>query len=91
MAMINRLGFNNKGVDHLVRRVQRHRFDGVLGINIGKNFDTPIDERGRRLPALPGQGLRLRGLRDGQHLLPQHEEPARTAGRGRNWTGCWPR
>jgi dihydroorotate dehydrogenase len=41
-AMINRLGFNNKGVDHLVRRVQRHRFKGVLGINIGKNFDTPI-------------------------------------------------
>lgn len=40
-AMINRLGFNNKGVDHLVRRVRRHRFQGVLGINIGKNFDTP--------------------------------------------------
>jgi len=42
-AMINRLGFNNKGVDHLVRRVRRHRFKGILGINIGKNFDTPID------------------------------------------------
>ncbi len=42
-AMINRLGFNNKGVDHLVRRVKRHRFRGVLGINIGKNFDTPIE------------------------------------------------
>jgi dihydroorotate dehydrogenase len=42
-AMINRLGFNNKGVDHLVRRVRRHRFQGVLGINIGKNFDTPIE------------------------------------------------
>jgi dihydroorotate dehydrogenase len=41
-AMINRLGFNNKGVDHLVRRVKNHRFKGVLGINIGKNFDTPI-------------------------------------------------
>jgi dihydroorotate dehydrogenase len=42
-AMINRLGFNNKGVDHLVRRVRRHRFRGILGINIGKNFDTPIE------------------------------------------------
>lgn len=42
-AMINRLGFNSKGVDHLVRRVQRHRFTGILGINIGKNFDTPMD------------------------------------------------
>ena len=42
-AMINRLGFNNKGVDHLVRRVRRRRFKGILGINIGKNFDTPND------------------------------------------------
>ena len=42
-AMINRLGFNNKGVDHLVHRVRNHRFRGVLGINIGKNFDTPND------------------------------------------------
>ncbi len=42
-AMINRLGFNNKGVDHLVRQVRRHRFKGILGINIGKNFDTPIE------------------------------------------------
>jgi len=42
-AMINRLGFNNKGVDHLVRRVRKHHFKGILGINIGKNFDTPIE------------------------------------------------
>ena len=41
-AMINRLGFNSKGVDHLVRRVKNHQFKGILGINIGKNFDTPI-------------------------------------------------
>ena len=43
-ALINRLGFNNDGVDALVRNVQRSRFardGGVLGINIGKNFDTP--------------------------------------------------
>lgn len=42
-AMINRLGFNNKGVDHLVKRVKHHRYPGILGINIGKNFDTPIE------------------------------------------------
>ncbi|MCJ7815879.1 MAG: dihydroorotate dehydrogenase (quinone), partial [Xanthomonadales bacterium] len=42
-AMINRLGFNNKGVDHLVRRVKNHSYKGVLGINIGKNFDAPIE------------------------------------------------
>ena len=43
-AMINRLGFNNKGVDYLVRQVKKHRFKGILGINIGKNFDTPNDK-----------------------------------------------
>jgi dihydroorotate dehydrogenase len=42
-AMINRLGFNNKGVDHLVERARQRRFKGILGINIGKNFDTPIE------------------------------------------------
>ena len=42
-AMINRLGFNNKGVDYLVSKVRNHRFRGVLGINIGKNFDTPLE------------------------------------------------
>lgn len=42
-AMINRLGFNNKGVDYLVKQVKRRKFNGILGINIGKNFDTPND------------------------------------------------
>ncbi|MFP5304998.1 MAG: quinone-dependent dihydroorotate dehydrogenase, partial [Gammaproteobacteria bacterium] len=42
-ALINRLGFNNKGVDHLLARVTESGYDGVLGINIGKNFDTPIE------------------------------------------------
>jgi len=40
-AVINRLGFNNEGVDALVRNVERARYGGVLGINIGKNKDTP--------------------------------------------------
>lgn len=40
-ALINRFGFNNKGVDHLVEQVQKRRYAGVLGINIGKNKDTP--------------------------------------------------
>ena len=42
-AVINRLGFNNDGVDALVRNVERTKFSGVLGINIGKNKDTPND------------------------------------------------
>ena len=42
-AIINRLGFNNDGVDRLVENVRRARWRGVLGINIGKNFDTPLE------------------------------------------------
>ncbi|MGQ0618487.1 MAG: quinone-dependent dihydroorotate dehydrogenase [Panacagrimonas sp.] len=42
-ALINRLGFNNKGVDHLIACVRQSDFRGVLGINIGKNADTPIE------------------------------------------------
>jgi dihydroorotate dehydrogenase len=42
-AIINRLGFNNEGVEKLLRNVERSRYDGILGINIGKNFDTPIE------------------------------------------------
>ena len=42
-ALINRLGFNNKGVDYLLRQVSQADYSGVLGINIGKNFDTPIE------------------------------------------------
>jgi len=42
-ALINRLGFNNKGVDYLVNRLKKMRYRGVLGINIGKNQDTPIE------------------------------------------------
>ena len=42
-AIINRMGFNNLGVDHLLERVRASRYKGVLGINIGKNFDTPVE------------------------------------------------
>jgi dihydroorotate dehydrogenase len=40
MAVINRLGFNNKGVDVLVRNVERAQRKGIVGINIGKNKET---------------------------------------------------
>ncbi|WP_312931499.1 quinone-dependent dihydroorotate dehydrogenase [Pseudomonas sp.] len=42
-AIINRMGFNNLGVDHLLARVRAAKYTGVLGINIGKNFDTPVE------------------------------------------------
>jgi dihydroorotate dehydrogenase len=43
-AIINRMGFNNAGVDHLVERVRRSRFEGIIGINIGKNLTTPVEQ-----------------------------------------------
>jgi dihydroorotate dehydrogenase len=43
-ALINRMGFNNKGVDHLVAQVSRSRYPGIRGISIGKNFDTPLEQ-----------------------------------------------
>jgi dihydroorotate dehydrogenase len=42
-ALINRMGFNNKGVDHLVARISGSRYSGIRGISIGKNFDTPLE------------------------------------------------
>lgn len=46
-AIINRMGFNNEGVDKLIANVKASKFPkkgGILGINIGKNFDTPIEQ-----------------------------------------------
>jgi len=43
-ALINRLGFNNHGIDALVARVRRTRRQAVLGVNIGKNADTPLEQ-----------------------------------------------
>ena len=42
-AIINRMGFNNAGIDALRQRLAQVRYRGILGINIGKNFDTPIE------------------------------------------------
>lgn len=42
-ALINRMGFNNKGVAHLVSNLQRRSFEGIVGVNIGKNVDTPVE------------------------------------------------
>ena len=40
-GIINRFGFNNLGVDNLIENVKAAKYAGILGINIGKNFDTP--------------------------------------------------
>lgn len=43
-AIINRMGFNNKGIDHAIASITRSQYRGILGINIGKNFDTPVEK-----------------------------------------------
>lgn len=42
-ALINRLGFNNQGVDQALENIRKAQYRGILGINIGKNFDTPLE------------------------------------------------
>jgi dihydroorotate dehydrogenase len=42
-GIINRMGFNNMGVNALLNHLSRARYRGIIGINIGKNFDTPIE------------------------------------------------
>lgn len=46
-AIINRMGFNNKGIDYLTDKVAKARkegFNGIIGINIGKNFSTSVED-----------------------------------------------
>jgi dihydroorotate dehydrogenase len=43
-GIINRFGFNNDGIDKVIENIKKTGFKGILGINIGKNFDTPIDK-----------------------------------------------
>ncbi len=45
-ALVNRMGFNNKGADHLAARLAASRYRGIRGISIGKNFDTPLANAG---------------------------------------------
>ncbi|MCX7122305.1 MAG: quinone-dependent dihydroorotate dehydrogenase [Gammaproteobacteria bacterium] len=42
-AIINRMGFNNQGIDALISNIKKAKYKGILGINIGKNASTPIE------------------------------------------------
>ena len=43
LAIINRMGFNNKGVDHVVEQLKKRKWRGIVGVNIGKNLTTSVD------------------------------------------------
>lgn len=43
-ALINRMGFNNKGIDYVIERLKERKYKGIVGVNIGKNASTSLDE-----------------------------------------------
>ena len=43
-SLINRMGFNNKGIDHAVKKIKKSNAKAVIGLSIGKNFDTSLDK-----------------------------------------------
>ena len=43
-SLINRMGFNNKGIDHAVKKIKHSNSKAVIGLSIGKNLDTPLDK-----------------------------------------------
>ncbi|WP_100640365.1 quinone-dependent dihydroorotate dehydrogenase [Marinobacter salexigens] len=43
-AIINRMGFNNEGLAHMLERIDKRSYQGILGVNVGKNKDTPNEE-----------------------------------------------
>ena len=89
-AIINRMGFNNEGVDQLIANVKAGKFPengGILGINIGKNDDADRARR-RRLPGLPRQGLCAGQLRHRQHLFARTPRTCANCRRTRRSTRC---
>ena len=42
-ALVNRMGFNNGGIDQFLANVRAARWKGVLGLNLGKNASTPLE------------------------------------------------
>jgi hypothetical protein len=86
-ALINRLGFNNGGVPGLLANLARRRWRGILGINIGKNADTPLERARRRLPRRTPVGLPARGLSPSTSVLPTPAGCA-SCNTATNWTPC---
>ena len=43
-SLLNNMGFNNKGVEHAVLRIQKNKSKAIIGLSIGKNYDTPLEQ-----------------------------------------------
>ena len=87
-AIINRMGFNNPGIEAAVARLEKRGGGGIVGVNIGKNFDTPneraVDDYLNCLRAAYRGG----GLHRGEHLLAEHQGACATC-RRRNRCAAW--
>ena len=44
MSLINSMGFNNKGIDHAISKIKKSKSEAIIGVSIGKNYDTPIEK-----------------------------------------------
>ena len=83
------MGFNNDGVDALVANVKRATFtSGILGINIGKNSDTPIEKAADDYLIGLRQGVCARQLRRRQHLLARTPKTCASCRATTNSTRC---
>lgn len=54
-ALINRMGFNNDGIDQLVSYLKRKRYQGIIGVNITKNRETPLESAGADYQHIMGE------------------------------------
>ena len=82
-ALINRLGFNNEGVQHFLVNAGRATWRGILGPQHRQELRHAERPRRRRLPRVSARRVRARLLRRRQHLVAEHEGPARPAVGGR--------
>lgn len=90
-ALINRMGFNNQGWIGWWSRCAALAAKGVLGINIGKNADTPVERAADDYLLGLRKGLSLGQLRRGQHFFTEHAGGCVTCNTVRRWTGYWRR
>ncbi len=74
-ALINRMGFNNDGIDQLVNHLKRKRYQGIIGVNITKNRDTPLESAGADYKEIMEKSLSVRQLHRHKHLFTQHPRP----------------
>jgi dihydroorotate dehydrogenase len=78
-ALVNRLGFNNDGVERFLANVATRDVARHPGLNIGKNFDTPNARAVDDYLRVPVRRLHARVVRHRQHLVAEHEGTARPA------------